>query len=123
MKDLPDNEKLALKFKEGADVAEKYRLDFARTLGMMGNDPQFKGMSEVEKRERIQKIAYDRLSPEDKQKWREQEGVITGISQLREYGQMKSRAENLNPMAFLDGMSLIGSTVQSWVDRVYDTAG
>lgn len=48
MNDLPDNEKLALKFKEGADVANKYRLDFARTLGLMGNNPEFKGMSEVE---------------------------------------------------------------------------
>lgn len=112
MNDLPDNEKLAIKFKEGADVANKYRLDFARTLGMMDNDPQFKGMSEVEKRERIQKIAYDRLTLEEKQTWRAQEGVITGISQLQEYRQMKGRAENLNPMAFLDGMSFIGSTVQ-----------
>lgn len=120
MNDLPDNEKLALKFKEGADVANKYRLDFARTLGLMGNNPEFKGMSEVEKREKIQKIAYDRLTPDEKKAWREQEGVITGISQLREYTQMKDRAENLNPMAFLDGMALVGSTVQSWVDKVYD---
>lgn len=121
MKDIPDNEKLALKFKEGADVAAKYGVDFVRTYGQLKNNIEYKGMSEVEKREKIAKVTYDRLSPEEKSTWRQQESTITAINQLENIKQFKERAENINPMAFLDGMAVVGSTIQSWVDRVYDS--
>lgn len=80
-------------------------------------------MDEVEKRAQIQKEQWLALSEEDKRKFREMEGVVTGISQVREMSQMADRAKNFNPMAILDASSFIASGTQYWIDKVFEHTG
>jgi len=49
-------------------------------------------MDEVEKRTKIMAEEWNKLPEEDKEKFRNLESTITGISQLRESEQFKQRA-------------------------------
>lgn len=77
-------------------------------------------MSEVDLREQVQSETWKQMSPEDKSKMRGLESLVTGINAIKNYQEAGKRIEDINPMAILDGLSLAGTTFQSYVDQVFD---
>ena len=110
MKDLKDADKLADEYRKSSEKLNELDIEFARLYGRMKNDPQFKGMSEVEKRNKIQHIAYFSFSPEDRELMEKTQSIVTANSQHREWSQMVSGFKDLNPLALVDGIQFITST-------------
>jgi hypothetical protein len=120
MDDLPDNEKYAEMVWDANKSFYNFNFEFARRLAAEKDKPENKWVDEVALRERVQTDTWKQMSPEDKQKMRGREALVTGINAIVNAKQLGKRVEDINPQALLDGLSLVGTTFQSYVDQVFD---
>ena len=120
MKNLPDYEVFADKAKEIRDVSFKFKMEFADNLVKHKNDEQFKWMSDIDIKNAIQKMTWDNFSLADKQTYKQKEKLITEVSAIKNYTEMKERWKNLDPRALIDLVSWVTSTIQTVIDKAYD---
>jgi len=130
MEDLPDNEKIAAKFKEVSDIWYKLNLEFLRRYASMKSNPEFSKLDDWELRKQVLKQSYNSLSDEEKEKYRSKESLVTSVSQLRNWQQLKDRTWNVvenpwslftaAPMALMDWISYYMTSAQKLVDNIYD---
>jgi len=123
MEDLPDNEKIAAKFKEISDVWYNMDLEMVRRYAILKNDPSYNKENDEEVRQKAIKQAYQSLSEEDKDKLRSKESLITSISQATNLKQMKDRFLSWPIDTFkslMDAYSYSAATVERIFDKVYD---
>jgi len=120
MDDLPDNEKYAQMWGEASQKFYNFNYEFMRRLSAEKDKPENKWVDEVALRQRVQLETWRATSPEDKEKMRWREALATGINAMVNAKQLGERITDLNPQALLDGLSLVGTTFQSYVDQAFD---
>lgn len=121
MNDIPDNEAYADKFKEGADMLQKVRMDMLRTYAQMDKAGEFKGMSEVDRNDKALAVAYKRLTPEEQQTIAQHQTIKSQINQNIQAFQTGQDIESHNNMkAVLDGLAYQGAVIDSWFNRIFE---
>jgi len=62
-------------------------------------------MNDIDVKNAIQKLTWDKMSLEDKQVYKQKEKLITEVSALKNYTEMKERTKNLDPRALINLVS------------------